>query len=206
MFCLYTHFVFGSHLRITFQAVLIKLYGRHLLMKLNYNATHFECFSSTFHYATLLSSHSSIAPCGLWWSRRHNHLNIPGFFFLYPASRKPTDKECHSIVTCLMLGTFPKTVNGHHKKYYTWQLLTDVKKIRKKNDALHNINFSLGIIWRNWKKTKTKRNSIDAFVHIYHFAYFLPRLLWNNASSDFMNRRNNYRDTQKKRFFFLLRC
>lgn len=51
MFCFYSAFRVSptqAHKAMTFHAMFVKLYGRHLLMKLNYNATHFECFSSIF--------------------------------------------------------------------------------------------------------------------------------------------------------------
>lgn len=125
--------------------MLIKLYGRHLLMKLNYNATHFECFSSTFHYATCFLPIPQSRLAG-YDGRADSIISIPGFYFVPSLTLAHGQRMSHRSD---LFNVGHGSENGKrqpHKKNNTWQLLTDVKKIRKKNDALHNINFSLGII------------------------------------------------------------
>jgi hypothetical protein len=84
----------GVTYAVTFQAVLVKLYGRHLLMKLNYNATHFECFSSTFHYATCFLPIPRSRLAG-YDGRADTIISIPGFFFVSSLTKAHGQRMSH---------------------------------------------------------------------------------------------------------------
>lgn len=68
--------------------MLIKLYDRHLLMKLNYNATHFECFSLS-RCLIMQSAFLQFLDRAGYDGRRHNHLNDTRF----ARRRKAHDRE-----------------------------------------------------------------------------------------------------------------
>lgn len=119
---------------------------------------------------------------GLWWSPTHRH---------HPVSRLSTShptkiKNVTPMVTCLILGTVSKTVNGHQKETFG-SLLTDAMRLGRKT-TLCIISIFLHFIWRNWKKWKWKEIPLKLFfLCTYLSFYFFSRVLWNNTSSSLMN-------------------
>lgn len=157
-------------------------------MKLNYNATHFECFL----LCNLLSYYFSIArPLVMMMVADTSISTIPRFNHWRKAHGQ---RICHTmqVGACLKLGTVPKTVNGHHKLSF----VDRCEKIREKNDALHNINFLTSFLSLF---EEIERNEIPLMLRTYlSFHLCFGRIVkWNNASSDLMMR-NNY----EKAFFF----
>lgn len=53
----------------------------------------------------------------------------------------------------------------------TWQLLTDVKRLERKTMLCIISIFHLAL-FEEIERNENERNSIDAFVHIYHFTFF----------------------------------
>lgn len=86
-------------------------------MKLNYKATHLECF---FLHSFLVMQSVSWDRGVMMIADTAISLDISRFFGV---SRKPTEENLSPWSACLKLGTVPKTVNGHRRL----SLLTDGK-------------------------------------------------------------------------------
>ena len=166
-------------------------------MKLNYNATHFECFSSTFHYATCFLPIPQSRLAG-YDGRTDTIISIPGFYFV------PSLTFAHGLRMSHhgdLFNVGHGSENGKrqpHKKIILGSCWPMWKRLGRKTMLCIISIFHLALFEEIERNENEKKFHWCFCTYIYHFTW----LLWNNASSDFMNRRNNYKDPRKKSFCF----